>query len=590
MKPVGVEKKRVDMRNRRIAFIGVVFTLLYAIVGIRAFHLQVIQREMLSERASGEYSKALKQTGKRGTIYDAKLRELALSTNVVSVGVNPKRINGDKKPALAKIIAEQLGMDRHAIEHLLLSKDKFTWIDRSVLPAQASALQTQLRAEKITQIEFVPSYCRIYPNRTLAAQLIGFTNIDEKGTTGLEFQYNECLQGEMMYWSVIKDAKGNIINQDRICEVSHEGNSLELNIDTVIQSISENALKRAVEENNAKSGIAVVMEPKTGAVKAIAHFPTFNPNAFNSSPSENWRNRAIADQFEPGSTLKIFLAAAALESKLFTPDSVVSCENGRYRIGRNVIRDTKPHDDLTLLEIIAVSSNIGTAKVAQQIGPAALYHVLAGFGFGERTGIDFPGEASGMLRDYRAWKPIDHATIAFGQGVTVTAIQLATAVAAIANDGILMKPQIVRAIRDGNGNIVRSFEPEVLRRVISSRTVELLKTMMLAATEKGGTGTLAVPAGYSVCGKTGTAQKLNEAGNYQHCEYNAVFAGFAPARAPQLAVLVVIDEPHRHHYGGLVAAPVFREIVHESFNYLNIPPEPPVDRLDVSGKAFRRGA
>jgi len=589
MKPVCVEKKRIDMRNRRIAIIGVVFTLLYAIIGIRAFYLQVILEDSLSVRASGEYRKALHHRGKRGTIYDARLRELALSTNVISVGVHPKWIKDDKS-AKAAIIADRLGMDRREIEYLLFSRNTFTWINRNVLPAQASVLQ----AENIRGIEYFPAYCRVYPNKSLAAQLIGFADIDEKGIEGLEFLYDDLLKGEMMQWTIIRDAHGYILNHDRVCEPSHEGRSLELNIDMAIQAISENALQRAVEENNAKSGMAVVMEPKTGAVKAIAHFPTFNPNSFNAFPQENKRNRAISDQFEPGSTLKIFLAAAALESKLFTPDSVVDCENGRYRIGRNVIRDTKPHDDLTFLEVIAVSSNIGTAKVAQKIGPAALYHTLAGFGFGEKTGIDFPGEASGRLRDYRAWKPIDHATIAFGQGITVTAIQLAAAVAAIANDGILMKPQIVRAIRDGNGNIVKSFEPEAQRRAISSRTVELLKTMMRAATEKGGTGTLAVPAGYSVCGKTGTAQKLNEAGNYKHCEYNAVFAGFAPAHAPQLAVVVVIDEPHKHHYGGLVAAPVFREIVHESFNYLTIPPTPPptppVNRLDVSGKAFRRGA
>lgn len=584
MNNIGVEKIRLALRNRRIAIIGVVFTLLYAVIGIRAFYLQVIQENMLSGRASGEYLKALNQRGKRGTIYDAKSREMALSKNVVSVGIHPRWIKD--KPATAAIIADRIGMDRYEIEHLLNSRQSFTWINRNVSPVHAAALQ----ANRIHGIEYFPAYCRVYPNKALAAELLGFTNIDENGIEGLEFLYNDCLTGDMMHWTITRDAHGRTVNHDRVCEPSHEGNSLELNIDATIQYISEKALQRAVEENNAKSGIAVVMELKTGAVLAVAHFPTFNPNSFSAFPGEKWRNRAITDQFEPGSTLKVFLAAAALESRLVTPDTVVFCENGRYRVGRKTIRDTHPHGNLTLSEIIAVSSNIGTAKVAQRIGPEALHRTLANFGFGAKTGIDCPGEAPGRLRDYRAWKSIDHATIAFGQGITVTAIQLVGAVAAIANDGILMRPRIVKTIRDANGNIVASFPPEEQRRAISSETAQALKKIMRAATEKGGTGTRSVPAGFSVCGKTGTAQKLNDQGNYKNCEYNAVFVGFAPALAPELAVVVVIEEPHKQHYGGLVAAPAFREIVHESFNYLNIPPEPVMDRLDVSKETIRQGA
>jgi cell division protein FtsI (penicillin-binding protein 3) len=477
-------------------------------------------------------------------------------------------------------------MDRNEIEYLLNSRQSFTWINRNVSPVHAAALQKS----RIHGIEFYPAYCRVYPNKALAAQLLGFADIDENGIEGLEFLYNECLRGEMMQWTITRDALGRTLNHDRVCEPSHEGNSLELNIDATIQYISEKALQRAVEENNAKAGMAVVIEPKTGAVRAIAHFPSFNPNSFSAFPRDKWRNRAVTDQFEPGSTLKVFAAAAALESQLFTPDSVVFCENGRYRIGRNTIRDAHPYGNLTFSDVIAKSSNIGTAKVAHRIGPAALYHTLANFGFGEKTGIECPGEAPGKLRDYKAWKPIDHATISFGQGITVTAVQLAAALGAVANDGILMKPRIVRAIRDANGKIVKSFGPEQQGRAVSAQTAQLLRKMLQAATQKGGTGTLSVPVGYSVCGKTGTAQKLNEQGNYKNCEYNAVFMGFAPSNAPELAVVVVIDEPHKHHYGGLVAAPVFREIVHESFNYLNIPPEPMGERLDVSNKTHRQGA
>jgi len=349
-------------------------------------------------------------------------------------------------------------------------------------------------------------------------------------------------------------------------------------------------LQKSVEENNAKGGLAIVMVPETGAVKAIANYPTFNPNSFNLFPIDSWRNRSVTDTFEPGSVLKVFVIAAALESGLCDPQMIINCEDGAYRIGRNIIHDTHPHDFLTVHDVLKYSSNIGAVKIAEIIGAQVLYEKLRDFGFGDKTGINCPGEVNGLLRHYQGWRKIDNATIAFGQGITVTPIQLITAISAIANNGVLMTPYVVQAITNENGNIIRSFSPGKKRNVIMPETARVLMKMMNAVTEADGTGGQAVPVGYTVCGKTGTAQKINANGTYRNCEYNGVFVGFSPAQSPELAVLVVIDEPQKHHYGGVVAAPVFREIVHETFNYLNIPPSTTREQLNVSNGVGEVGA
>ncbi|MBS3731477.1 MAG: penicillin-binding protein 2, partial [Desulfobacterales bacterium] len=370
----------------------------------------------------------------------------------------------------------------------------------------------------------------------------------------------------------VKDALGRIFQRSGPEKPAEEGKNLVLTLDANIQYITEEALKKSVLKFNAESGMALVMKPQTGAIRAIAHYPEFNPNAFTRFPRQNWRNRAITDSFEPGSTFKIFLAAAALESGLYTPETIVDCENGRYSIYGRVIKDTHPYDELTLTEVIKYSSNIGAVKIAEAIGPKTLYDNLRDFGFGEKTGIDCPGETAGRLRHYRNWRGIDNATIAFGQGVSVSAVQLLSAVSAIANHGVLMKPRIAKAVTNPDGSIAESFEPEMMRRVISADTADQLKEMMRAVTRPDGTGRHAAPEGYAACGKTGTAQILNHQGTYKNSEYNALFAGFAPAESPELAALVIVRAPKVNHYGGKVAGSAFAEIIRESFNYMNIAP------------------
>ena len=395
------------------------------------------------------------------------------------------------------------------------------------------------------------------------------TNRDHRGKEGLEFKFDPVLCGKKETLKIKKNAIKGIV----ALKEEFKGDSLVLTLDKTIQYIAETALKKAVQDHQARSGMAVVMRPATGEILGMAHVPLFNPNVYGEFDRNSWRNRAVTDAFEPGSTMKIFLAAAALDQQFCVPDSVFDCENGSFTIGRKTIRDTHPHDWLTLSQIIQFSSNIGVAKIAMRMGSAKLHTILDRFGFGERTGISCPGETRGTLRPPRQWVPLDTATIAFGQGISVSAIQMACAVSAIANQGVLLRPRLVRGVIDNNGGYRENKLGMVKRRAVSAATARAVTRMMQAVVQEGGTGTQARLPGYRVCGKTGTAQKAKTDGSgYAASKYTALFVGFAPADAPLLCVVVIVDEPRTSHYGGVVAAPAFRTILQESFNYLNIPP------------------
>jgi len=321
------------------------------------------------------------------------------------------------------------------------------------------------------------------------------------------------------------------------------------------------------------------MEPSSGAILALAHYPFFNPNDYRNFSKEALRNRSITDPFEPGSTMKIFTAAAAIESGVATPDTAFFCENGDYRIGRYTIHDTHPHATLTLSQIVKVSSNIGAIKVAETVGSQSLYETLRRFGFGEKTGIDCPGETSGALAPWERWTRVDGATIAFGQGLSMSALQLITAASSLANGGKVMKPYLVQAITDSNGRLIESFKPKVVRQAVTPETARTVVEMMKGVVGEGGTGTAAALDRYTVCGKTGTAQKVDASGQYAKGKYVSSFIGFVPADAPSVVILVVIDEPQKAHYGGVVAAPAFKKIAQETLEYLATPPEKEAGQL-----------
>lgn len=560
------EKEQIARRNRRIMIVGAVFTVCFMVIGLKAAYLQVIAENDLSRRASSEYCRAVENRGKRGTIYDVKSREMVVSTDVVNVGIHPRQIDRPKETAVA--IDDVIAVDTGALSAKLATDKAFVWVKRNVAPDKADALAKAVP----NGLEIMHNYCRVYPNKTLAAQVLGFSGVDGKGLEGLEYYYDDYLKGDVGEQTIIRDALGRIFHRTAAASPQTHGKDLVLTLDANIQYIAEKALEDAVLKYRAKSGMAVVMTPDTGAIRAIANYPTFNPNNFGVFPRNSWRNRAITDSLEPGSTMKVFLAAAALASGQCTPQTVVDCENGQFQVATDTINDTHPYELLTLHEVIKYSSNIGAAKIADRIGPEVLYETLRSFGFGEKTGIDSPGEAAGTLRHWQSWRKIDHATIAFGQGVSVSAVQLISAVSAIANDGVLMKPRIVEAVKNPDGSVLERFEPEVRRRAIDPAIARQVKAMMHSVTAEDATGPKAVPDGYSVCGKTGTAQIINADGTYRNCDYNALFVGFAPAESPELAVLVVVEAPHGNHYGGIVAAPAFREIIRESFNYMDVAP------------------
>jgi cell division protein FtsI (penicillin-binding protein 3) len=404
----------------------------------------------------------------------------------------------------------------------------------------------------------------------------------------VEYLFNRRLKGDLGKYKIFKDALGRSFDSPTGKARGIRGHNLYMTIDRTIQYNVEKILQQTVNHYEARSAMGIVMVPQTGAVLAMANVPLFNPNNYNQSTRWHWRNRTVADRFEPGSTMKVFSIAAAIESGTFRASSPLYCENGAYKIGRNIVHDTKPHEWLTVSDIVRLSSNIGAVKVGEKIGSERLYTVLKEFGFGARTGITCPGETTGRLAPYKRWSKIDAGAIAFGQGISVSALQLATATAAIANGGVLMQPHIVEKITDARGRVIESFNPRPVRRVVSTTTAATVADMMRRVVESG-TGTLAALAEYEVSGKTGTAQKADETGSYDNDKFIASFTGFVPSRQPALVILVVVDEPQKNHYGGTVAGPAFRKIAEFTLDYLNIAPQSGRRKMIVSRESEARG-
>jgi cell division protein FtsI (penicillin-binding protein 3) len=558
------ESQKIRRRSLLVAFL---FSAFLAVIGGKAAHIQIFQHTRLSQMAADQYVNPVTTRGKRGTIYDRRMSELALSVKSTSIAAHPPKIDDPARTAAS--LSKVLKMDRRQLTKQLKLHSAFVWVKRQATPLEVE----KIRELALQGVGFVPEYTRFYPSKTLAAQVIGFAGIDGNGLEGLEYYYDRYLKGGESRIVALRDARGNRIRPaDEPISVS-DGRNLVLTIDRTIQFIAEKTLAETVSRYRAASGIAIVMDPTTGAVLAMAHDPLFNPNAFGEFKRERWRNRAITDPIEPGSTLKIFNAAAAIEAGGSSPNTIFFCENGAYRIGRNVVNDTTQHGWLSLQQIIKYSSNIGAIKISEMLGPELLHKTLGDFGFGKRTGLDCPGETAGSLSHYTDWTPMDTAAVSFGHGIAASPIQLITAFSALANGGVLMKPYLVQAVVDADGKTVHAFQPRQVRQVVSRQTAATLSNILKTVITEGGTGTLASVNGYSVCGKTGTAQKINDDGTYADDRYIASFVGYTPAAKPALSILVIIDEPQGEYYGGTVAAPAFRRIAEETLNYLNVPPD-----------------
>ncbi len=568
-----VHKKNIRLR---VFILAGFFTLFLTVIGAKAVYLQVIRGPWLSEKAANQYETSYSTQGKRGIIYDREYREMAVSIDATSIAAYPAAVKDTRKTAA--VLSKALGIHRKEIRDTLTQKRPFVWIKRQVTPKETEAVQ----GLKLAGIAFRKEHRRYYPNRSLAAQVIGFSGVDCAGLEGVEYYYEPYLKGDSEEFKGFRDALGRGFAAEKGPVVEPAGKNIVLTIDKTIQYIAERAIEEAVLASSGKSGMALVMVPRTGALLAVAHYPSFNPNAFRKFGREQWRNRAVTDPFEPGSTIKIFSAAAAIEYGGSTSNTIFFCENGAYRIGSDVVHDHTPHGWLSLQQIVKYSSNIGAIKISEMLGAEPLYDTLLAFGFGRKTGIDCPGETSGTLSHYKKWSKIDTGTISFGQGVSVSAIQLITATCAIANGGMLMKPRIVQAVLDQNGKVLETRGPQVVRRVVSAKTAQTVARIMKTVIAPGGTGINAALEGYTVSGKTGTAQKSGKKGTYAKGKYVSSFVGFTPSENPAVAILVVVDEPRADYHGSKVAAPVFKKIALETLNYLNIPPSDGTDRLTVS--------
>jgi cell division protein FtsI (penicillin-binding protein 3) len=563
-----MKQKPVNWFKLRIFFISCVLIFCFLLVVARMFQLQVLKKEQLYRLASQQHHVQIPLVPKRGTVFDRKGNELAVSIEVDSVYADPRKVvDADKT---ASHLAPILQVDPEELKQKLKSRGSFEWIQRKISSSEVE----QIKALRLPGIFFLKENKRFYPNDQLAATVIGFVGLDSRGLEGIEFQYDASLNGKGRVWSVDRDALGReIAIGDASLDKEDHYQNVFLTVDKQIQHVVETELGRGVQKWGAKGGMVIAMDPSSGRVLAMTTFPSFNPNQFLQYRTKIWRNRTISDAFEPGSVFKTFLAAAVLEEKIVRSTDSFYCENGSYTIYDRTIHDTHKNGWLTFRQIIKVSSNIGASKVAEKIGKDRFYKYICAFGFGEKTGVGLPGESKGIVRHPRYWSPVALDTISFGQGISVTGIQLVTALSAIANGGSLMKPYIVEKITNEKGETVESFQPQIVRKVISEDVARNVTLLLKASTEKGGTGEEAVPAGYEVAGKTGTAQKANtQLGGYED-RYNSGFMGFAPADDPKVALLVVIDEPQGTNYGGVVAAPVFKAIMEKILPYFNAHPK-----------------
>ena len=542
--------------RRRLEAVAALMTVGFVMLSIRAVDLHWLQADELKSAADKQRYRQFETVAPRGPILDANGRTLAESIEVPSIAAIAREVPQDRLAELA----EALDMNLKSLKAKLDRTEGFVWLARQITPAQAD----RVMALNIEGIRQESEWRRYHPLGPEIGHLLGFVGIDGDGLEGVELSFNDRLAGKPGIRQVRRDARGHSLPGGIWLKEPQIGKPLQLSLDSSIQSIAYAALADGVRQQDAKGGSVIVMRPKDGAIVAMANWPGFNPNSFSNYKPGQWRNRVITDVFEPGSTLKPFTVAAALESGKWQPDSKVFCENGNYQVADYTIHDDHKEGWLDMTGLIARSSNIGAAKVALDIGPERLFNTLTGVGFKRRSGIGLSEESPGIIPPIGRWGPVETANIAFGQGIAVTPLQLATAFCVLANEGKYVTPKLML---DG--------QKPASRRVMEAEDARVILTMLEAATGPEGTGNRAVPAGYRIAGKTGTAQKPSRDGRYSDDRYTAIFAGVAPANHPELVIVVVIDEPQKSIYGGQVAAPVFRNIVATALPYLGISPAQP---------------
>jgi len=546
--------------------------LLLCLAGLlgRAVYLQGIHNDFLQEKGSQRYSRVVEVSAHRGMITDRNGDPLAVSTPVESVWANPSdiKLNDEKETKInakqLKQLAQALGMRVDELQNRLADSSRdFVYLKRQLPPEQSG----NVAKLNLPGVSLRREYRRYYPAGEEFAQTLGFTGQDDNGQEGLELVLQSQLAGKLGSQRVIKDRRGHIVEDAGSLTPPKPGSDIALSLDSKIQHLAYRELKLAVQKNLAKAGAVVVLDARTGEVLALANYPSYNPNNRSNVSMQAMRNRAVADVFEPGSTMKPFAVATALDLGKIHPDTLINTENGVYTVGNKKIHDTHAEPFLTVSQVIQKSSNVGAAKIALSLEPKVLWQTFSDAGFGGHTGSEFPGEAIGMLRDAKSWHPIEQATMSYGHGISVNLLQLARAYTVFSNDGEI-KPI----------SMLKLDAPAAGHAVFSSKTAAQLLMMLESVVMPGGTAPLAQVAGYRVAGKTGTAHKL-DGGRYTN-RYVASFVGLAPVSSPRLIVAVMIDEPNNgQYYGGLVAAPVFSQVVGAALHLFNVPNDASLDNV-----------
>jgi cell division protein FtsI (penicillin-binding protein 3) len=553
----------------------------------KAFDLQVVRASELKAQAEGQSRRKLALTPQRGAIFDREGAELAVSVDSDSIWANPRALQKSDKMSVrdaAKQLAGLLQLEPVALEKKLASDKFFVWVKRRASAAESKAAQ-QL---KVPGLSVSKEARRYYPNRELAAHVLGHADVDGRGLSGVELMLEEKLRGSRMSAPIVRDGRGGVVYSESLLDdAATQGHDVTLTIDKTLQYFAERELALAVRTSEARAGSVVVVDPARGEILALASYPTFNLNEAQSASDSQRRNRAIVERFEPGSTTKPFVMAGALAAGSVKLTDSIDCSTDSLIVDGRAIHDAHRFGNLSPAEVISRSSNIGISKVGNALGRERLFSVLQGFGFGVVPGSGLPGEVAGSLRPYQRWYAMDAATIPFGQGMSTTTLQMAMSMSAFANKGRLLEPLLVKRVVDARGQTVEEPLPKVRKQVVPERVAKAVTEMMVSVTAEGGTGTEAAIEGYAVAGKTGTAQKSDpEHGGYAKDKWVSSFVGFAPANKPRLTIAVVLDEPMIAHQGGAVAAPVFRRLMGASLRHLGVP----ADRAPANAAALVQAA
>lgn len=543
----------------RILIIFTVMMLLGTTLLLRAAWLQFLPNDKLNTLRNRQFQTVITLPSRRGAIVDKDGRDLAMSTAAFSLYADPKIIV--QKKMVAKKISSVLGVSfENVYAKIKDSRRRFAWIQRRVDRDKMEYIQSW----KIRGLSFVEEWKRVYPNENLMPQILGFLGNEGQGLEGLELRFEETLKGNQKKVAVKRDARGRpLVSEGLLFTENPEGHEIQLTVDSELQYHLENELHKAMVEFEAQGAMGVILDAQTSAILAMGTVPTFDLNRVASVPLHYRRNRAVTDFFEPGSVIKPFVAAKGIKDKLIQPNSKFYCEMGKWQIGKRIIREADTNHvfgNISITEILAYSSNIGTGKMALQMGPEKVRQGLEEFGFGQKSGIDLPGEVKGILHGL-PWNQHLTANISFGQGMTATMLQVANAYAVFANGGILKKPYIVQKVRNVETGEITEFKPEEVRQVLTKQEAESMRMMLTAVTQKEATGFNARVPGFQVAGKTGTAQKARTDGRgYEKGAYIASFAGMIPAHKPEFVIYVAVDHPKKSYYASTVAAPLFSRV------------------------------